>query len=71
MTTKDLSREGLLELVGKPSEEAPKQESKSFGQQIIDFFSSAGSPAIPDESTNLGPNDTVERKRTSPTLPGS
>ena len=63
MTTKDLSREGLLELVGKPSEEAPKQESKSFGQQIIDFFSSAGSPAIPDESTNLGPNDTVERKR--------
>ena len=126
MTTKDLSREGLLELVPEPSleqkievsdkdretaayadqidrnnknpntqrqkiptsdieaqqrvkeadrinsiidsnikerEEAPKQESKSFGQQIIDFFSSAGSPAIPDESTNLGPNDTVERKR--------
>ena len=121
MTTKDLSREGLLELVPEPSleqkikvsdedrklayllnkddkenrptkkskervdtqrrvnqadrinaiidlnikerEEAPKQESKSFGQQIIDFFSSAGSPAIPDKSTNLGSNDTVERRR--------
>ena len=62
MATKDLSREGLLELVGEPSE-AAKQEPTSFKNTVLNFFKSTGSPAIPDESTDLGPNDTVERKR--------
>lgn len=52
-----------MPFISDDERKAPKQESKSFGQQIIDFLSSAGSPAIPDESTNLGSNDTVERKR--------
>jgi hypothetical protein len=56
MATKDLSREGLLELVGEPSE-AAKQESTSFKNTVLNFFKSTGSPAIPDKNDLGASND--------------
>ena len=68
--------EALKEKSAVPSKEesttakvAPEQKSTSFFDTVVNFFKSSGSSAIPDESTNLGPNDAVERKRvqTKPT----
>ena len=56
MATKDLSREGLLELVGEPSE-AAKQEPTSFKNTVLNFFKSTGSPAIPDKNDLGASND--------------